>query len=142
MAVLCTISYVDAQGQNATNEASVADAAGALALAIALKKLTNCQIVSVSVQTPVDISSIPSNTASAANVESALFKMVLSFSAAPPAGATRRPTTTLQVPAPVGSYVNGLTGDPNNADIVAVRDLLKSSQGVQMTKVDKVAYVR
>lgn len=142
MSVLLTISYQDINGVGSTNSFTVADNAAAVASCAAIKKLTNCKIMSAALATPVDISGVANNNAAANNVESAKFKMAVHLSANPPAGATARPGVTLKIPAPVGTYINGLTGDPANPDIVALLATVQSNRGEAMTKVDKVLYVK
>lgn len=137
-----SISYMDVNGLGASNRFWVADDGDAAGLPALLKKLTNAQIKNASYATPIDISGLASNNAVAANNESAEFKMAITFSAPPLGAGLPRQTVTIQIPAPVGSYVNGQTGDPNNADIQALVGLISTRAGTPTNQVDRVAYVR
>lgn len=142
MAGLATLDWEDVNGVSASNSIYVADAAGGASLADALKTLSNARITNGNFVQPLDLSGVDPNTAAAANVETARAKMVITLSGDPPAAGLPRPTVTIQVPAPKGTYVNGLEGDPTNADIVALLAIVKSNRGETMNKVERVAYAK
>ena len=142
MAVLLEVSYIDAQGETSTNEFTVADLQAADFVLPKLKKLTNCKIIGARLIQPVNISTLANNTATAANVESAKFKMAISMTGPFAVGATAAPSVTLQIPAPVGTYVNGLSGDPTNADITTLLAEVLSNRGEPLDTVRRVSYVR
>jgi len=142
MSTLLEVSYLDANGNTSTNEVTVADLESAQFLLPKLKKLTNCKILSARLIQPVDVGFIASNNAVAANVESAKFKMAISMTGPIAAGATAAPNVTIQIPAPVGSYVNGLSGDPTNADITTLLANVQSNRGETLDTVRKVSDVK
>lgn len=142
MAVGLEISYLDVNGVPATNRLSIDAAANAAAVAALLKALTNAKIVSANILTPVDISGLAGNAAAAANVESAKFKMAISLTGPIPAGATRRPGTIIQVPAPLGTLINGTSGDPANAAFTALLTHVQTNRGETLDTVKSVNYVR
>lgn len=141
MAVELTVNYLDVNGETASNTCTVADMAAAVALLPKLKKLTNAAIVSASISTPVDISGVNNNTASNANNESAKFKMAVQMKGPKAAGATAAPSVKLEIPAPVGTYVNAKTGDPANADIQALLAQVLSNRGEALNTVKSVKYM-
>jgi hypothetical protein len=142
MAVQDSISWEDINGIEATNRFYVADAAGAVTAATLMKKLSNAKIVASSVKSDVDISGVPANNAAAANVETARAKMVITLSGPPPGANLPRVKVTLEIPAPVGSYINGLEGDKTNADIVALLTVVKTNRGETVDTVDRVIYAK
>jgi hypothetical protein len=142
VAGLATLEWSDVNGVDASNSIYVADAAAAATLAGQLKTLSNAKINNGNFVQPLDLTAIDPNTAAAANVETARAKMVITLSGAPAAAGLPRPTVTIQVPAPKGTYINGLEGDPTNADIVALLTTVKSNRGETMNRVERVAYAK
>lgn len=142
MAVEAAISWLDVNGQGASNRMWVADGAAATGLALLLKPLSNAKMKGASYSTPLDISGIDPNAAVAANVETARTKMAITLSAPPLGAGLPRQTVTIQIPAPVGTYINGLTGDTQNADIQALVGVVLTSAGTPTDAVDRVAYVK
>jgi len=142
MAVELEVSYIDINGNTSTNSVAVDDLEGAGFLLPKLKKLTNCKILSARLVQPVDISGVLSNVAVASNVESAKFKMAISMTGPLSTGATSAPNVTIQIPAPVGTYVNGLSGDPTNADITTLLAEIRSNRGETLDTIRKVSYVK
>jgi hypothetical protein len=140
MAVELSVTWQDVNGLTSTERFAVVDAANAALVLPKLKLLSNAKIVSAAINTPLDITGLANNNAASANVETARTKMNIGLSGNKPAGATARPKTRLGIPAPVGSYINGLSGDVTNADIVALLANVVSNRGEAMTKVDRVAY--
>lgn len=141
MAQILEVSYLDAQGVVRTGEYTVADLESAEFLLPKLKKLTNCKIQSANLIQPVPLDGITSNVAVAANVESAKFKMGISMTGPRAVGATAAPSVNIQIPAPVGTYINGLSGDPTNADITTLLAEILSNRGETLDTVRKVSYV-
>lgn len=142
MSVEVVVSWLDAQGSTASNTFTSADAAAALSAVTLLKLLSNAKIIAANYSTPLDLTGIAANNAVAANVESAKFKMAVQLSGDKPANATARPGVKLLVPAPVGSLINGLTGDPTNAAFTNLLAQIQSNRGETLNRVDRVAYVR
>lgn len=142
MAVLLEVSWRDVNKVPASNRVSVDDAAAAATLLAKLKTLSNAEIEAAYILTPLDISGLAGNVAAANNVETAKTKMKITMSGPIPAGATARPTVTLGIPAPKGTYINGLEGDPTNADITALLTDVVSNRGETLNTVERVAYGR
>lgn len=135
-----SFSWIDVNGLGASNRVWAADGAGVATLAAALKKLSNARLKGAASLEPVDISGIAGNAAAAANLETARAKMVITLSAPPVSDGGPRQTVTIQVPAPVGTYINGLTGDTQNADIQALVGVVLTQAGTATTAIDRVAY--
>ena len=148
MAQLLTVSYLDVNGESGSNRFYIDAAADAATVCADLKALTNCQITEANILSPVDISTLANNTApTAANVESALFKASVTLEG-PQVGAggtnTGAPNArvTIQIPAPVGDLVNGMTGNPKDPRLTALLGKIVSNHGDAMTSVRSVKYVR
>lgn len=137
-----TYTWIDVNGLGASNRVWTTDDASAAALAAALKKLSNARLKGAAISTPVDISGIAPNAAAAANLETARAKMVITLSAPAVSDGGPRQTVTIQVPAPVGTYINGLTGDTQNVDIQALVGVVLTQAGTATTAVDRVAYAK
>lgn len=140
MAVEMSVSYLDINGVSAKNVFAADDDAAAAALIPLLDALTNAKINAASYATPLDVSG--TSAASATNVESAKFKMAITMSGPIPAGGTQRPRVTLQIPAPLGTLINGLSGDPTNAAFTALLPYVVTNRGETLDRVDSVNYVR
>lgn len=137
-----TYSWLDVNGVGAKNSIWSANSADVAAIAAALKKLSNAKLNEARVSEPVDITGIANNGAAAANVETARTKMVITLSAPPVSAGGSRQTVTIQVPAPVGTYINGLTGDTQNPDIQALVGKVLTQAGTATTAIDRVAYAK
>ena len=136
------IRWQDAQGLRVNERFSVGDATLPGDVLTAFKKLSNAKIISASQITPVDVSGLIGNTAAASNVETARQKMVVSMSGPVPLAGSTRPKVRIGIPAPVGTYINGLFGDPTNADIAALKSLVVTNQGNNLDTVDRVFYAK
>lgn len=137
-----TYSWIDVNGLGANNRLWAADSAGVASLAAKLKKLSNARLKNAATVAPVDISGIAPNAAAAANIETARQKMIITLSAPAVSAGGRRQIVTIEVPAPVGTYINGLTGDTQNADIQALLGDVYTQAGTLCTAVDRVAYAK
>lgn len=136
MAVSVEISYVDVFGKVKRGRATVADAAGATALMPLLKALTNCQIASANLLTPVDLTGVSGNTAANADMSSAEAQARINLTGAIPTGGTRKARTSVTIPAFKGSLVTG--GDKVNItdiNILNLRPYLKDKDGNDMDTV-------
>jgi hypothetical protein len=142
MAVELSVTYTDINGATSTSDFSVVDAASANAVLPKLKALTNARITAANILTPLDITTIPANTAVAANNETVRVKMSISMSGVKPVGATATPKVRLGIPAPKGTYINGEVGDPTNADITSLLANIVSNRGEVLTQVNRVAYAK
>src|SRR5690242_13343093 len=141
MAVSLNISMLDANGETAKVGPTIGDAANAVTVAQHIENMSNAKTLKADISTPVDISGLTGNTATAANVESAKFKARLTYSGPIPAGGTRRVRTSILVPAPHGALVDGLSGDLTNADAVALAALLTDELGNPMDILESIEYV-
>lgn len=135
-------SWLDVNGLGASNRLWAADDVAVATLAGQLKKLSNARLKSASYSTQVDISGIAGNAAAAANNETARAKMVITLSAPSVSAGGPRQTVTVQVPAPVGIYINGLTGDITNPDIQALVGVVLTQAGTATDRIDRVAYAK
>lgn len=136
MAVSVEVSYVDFFGKVKRGRATVADAAGAATLMPLLKALTNCQIASANLLTPIDISGLAGNVAANADMSSAEAQARINLTGAIPAGGTRKARTSVTIPAFKGTLVTG--GDKvaiTNAAVTALTPVLKDKDGNDMTAV-------
>lgn len=141
-AVDLSVSWQDVNGVKAKNTPHILDTAGPAAVCQALANLSNAAIIGAKISTPVTISGLTSNTATNTNVESAKFKMRLSYSGPIPAGGAERAKCSVEVPAPLGTVINGLSGDLTNSDALALIPLLCDTWGNPMDTLDKIEYVR
>jgi hypothetical protein len=140
MASGMTVSYRDVNGITASNRFAIGDPADGPSLLAALDALTNAAIVESNTLTPVDLTGL--SAASATNNESAKFKMAITMSGPIPTGGTVRPKVIIQIPAPLGTLINGLSGDPTNALFTALLAFITTNRGETLDKVDSVNYVR
>lgn len=107
-----------------------------------LDALSNAQIVSALITTPVDLAGANS-VAVAANIESAYSKLKVGLTGPAPVGSNRQLSSTIfSVPAPIGTVVNAPEGDPLNASLVALLGLIKAADGATMTAIRSVRYAR
>lgn len=143
MSVYVTLVMQDINSEKSTVGAWVADAAAALTYAQAIKAASNAYIVEGFISTPVAIGGLASNVASATNVETVRSKAMVKMRGIN-GDSTAEPFShvTVQIPAPLGTLINGLTGDPTQADLVALMGKVKSNTGVQMTVVERIQYSR
>ena len=140
--VLETISWLDVNGIGASNKFWVTDDAAAQTVLADLKKLSNAKVTNAQYGTPLDLTAIGANTAVTANVETARAKMAITLGAPPATAGGPRQTVTIQIPAPVGTYINGLSGDVNNPDIQALVGLVVTQAGTATDSIEKVVYVK
>lgn len=140
MAGQASFSWEDINGLNADNRTYTNSAADAASLAAALKKLSNAKIIGSNFVSDVDLSAVPANNAVGANNETVRAKMSITMSGDPPGANLPRVKVTLRIPAPVGTYINGIEGDPNNADIQALLAYVKTNRGETLDTVDSVIY--
>jgi hypothetical protein len=127
-------------GIHAKNQIFVADVVGALGAAVHLKALSNARIVSAMFSVPLDLTTLTGNVAVAANVETARAKAVVTMSANQAGVGLPRPTVSFQIPAPIGTFINGLTGDKTNADVIALLTDIVTNRGETLTLIDNIVY--
>lgn len=142
MAGLVTIEWIDVNGIHARNSLYTPDVVGALGVVTHLKALSNARVLSALFSIPLDLTTLPGNTAVAANVETARAKAAVTMSADPAAAGLPRPKVNFEIPAPIGALINGLTGDKTNTDILALLSDIVTNRGETLNLVDNIIYSR
>jgi hypothetical protein len=140
MAGLVTVEWVDVNGIHARNSVYTPDVVGALGVVTHLKALSNARILSALFSIPLDLTTLSGNTAVAANVETARAKATVIMSADPAAAGLPRPKVHFEIPAPIGTLINGLSGDKTNTDIVALLSDIVTNRGETLNLVDNIIY--
>lgn len=109
----------------------------------AMKLASNAKIQRATLSTPVPLVTITNNIPAAANVETATSKAIVAMRGAD-AGSSGRPfaTATVGIPAPIGSLINGQSGDVSDAELQSLKSKILSKTGVQMDQVTSVKYNR
>jgi hypothetical protein len=109
----------------------------------ALKAASNAKILKATLSTPVPLTTITNNDAVAANVETATSKAIIQMRGAD-AGSSGEPFAHVRigVPAPIGTLVNGLSGDITNSEVQSLKTKVLSKTGVQMDVVESIKYNR
>lgn len=143
MSVYVTLVMQDINDEKSTVGAWVANAAAAVVYAQAIKLASNAYIVEGFISTPVAIAGLSSNVATATNVETVRSKAMVKMRGLN-ADSTAEPFShvTVQIPAPLGTLINGLTGDPTQADLTTLMGVVKSNTGVEMQVVERIQYSR
>lgn len=143
MAILTTVYFQDAQGEQATSSNWCNDEGTANSYIAAMKAGSNAQILRATLSTPVPLQSITNNDATAANNETVKAKALVKFRGAD-LGSGARPFAyvSLKIPAPIGSLINAKYGDPTNSDLVSLAGNVLSASGVAMNTVEYVRYSR
>lgn len=109
----------------------------------AMKAASNAKILRATLSTPVPLIALTDNIPTSANVETATSKAIVSMRGAD-AGSSGRPFATARVgiPAPLGSLINGLSGDVSDAELQSLKSKVLSKTGVQMDQITSVKYSR
>lgn len=109
----------------------------------ALKAASNAKIVHATLSTPVPLIAITNNDATAANVETVTSKAIISMRGAD-AGSSGEPFAHARVgiPAPIGTLINGISGDITNAEAQSLMTKVLSKTGVQMDVIESIKYSR
>jgi hypothetical protein len=141
MGQLCTINVVDVNGVGSKTNFWTNDPISALGAAQSIANLSNAQVVSCYLTREVDISGLANNNAVAANVETVREKAKIRLSGpdSESAGALRL-TTTISIPAPVGTIIDGVTGAVNGALVTPFVGKVTTYNGLVTDTVDKVYY--
>jgi hypothetical protein len=141
MSVFLNVMFIDVNGLEANTGFYIDSAANAVTVVTAIKAITNAKIVSAEIQTPIGIQLVTNNDAVAANVETAKTKAKIRMRGAD-LGSTARPFAfaTVSIPAPIGTLINGLSGDVTNPDVDGVKSHVLSASGVTMSTVERIYY--
>lgn len=116
------------------------DAEGVLA---AMKAASNAKILRATISTPVPLVTLTDNIPAAANVETATSKAIVSMRGADAASSgVPFATARVGIPAPIGTLINGLSGDATDAELQSLKSKVLSKTGVQMDQVTSVKYSR
>lgn len=109
----------------------------------AMKAASNAKILRATLSTPVPLIAITNNIPTAANVETATSKAIVSMRGAD-AGSSGKPFATARVgiPAPIGTLINGESGDTTDAELQSLKSKVLSKTGVQMDQITSVKYNR
>jgi hypothetical protein len=109
----------------------------------AMKAASNAKIVRATLSTPVPLVTLTNNQPAAANVETATSKAIVSMRGAD-AGSSGKPFATARVgiPAPIGTIINGQSGDVSDAELQSLKSKVLSKTGVQMDQITSVKYSR
>jgi hypothetical protein len=143
MAKNLTVVFRDVNGQTGRTRFWCNNEAEAALALQNLKNLSNAQVVGAYMAQPIDISSLAGNTASNGNVETARAKAKVRMRGADSGSvAAKIAYVTFEIPAPLGSLINGLVGDPANNLLTPFINKVHSTSGVTMTAIDKVFYAR
>lgn len=143
MGQLCTINVKDVNGLSSKTQFWTNDTVSAEGAAQSIAKLSNAQVVSCYLTREVDLTDLADNVAVAANIETVAEKAKIRLSGgdATSAGALRL-TTTIAIPAPVGTIINALTGAVNGALVTPFIGKVTTYNGLVTDQVDKVYYSR
>lgn len=138
-----TVNVKDVNGLNSKTDFWVNDTVAAEQAVQAVANLSNAAVVSAYLTKDVDISGISANNAVAQNIETVAEKAKIRLSGpdSGSAGATRL-TVTVSIPAPVGSLIDSLTGQINNALVTPFVGKVTTYNGLTTDTVDKVYYSR
>jgi hypothetical protein len=136
-----TVSFQDVNGIFAATHFWCNDLVTAIAAMQSLANLSNAQIVGGYLAQPIDLAGVTGNTASNANVETARTKAIISLSGADLGSvAAPRQSMRIAVPAPVGSIINGINGDPAGALVTPFIGKTTTNSGVLTDRIDRVYY--
>lgn len=143
MSVYVSAELTDINEKKAVTGAWVADAAAADDYLAALKAASNAKISKAWLSTPVPLTTITNNDATAANVETVRTKALVKMRGAD-TGSAAEPfaRVTIGIPAPIGTLINGATGDVTDAEIQSLKTKVLSRTGVQMSTVERIQYSR
>jgi hypothetical protein len=138
-----TVNVKDVNGLNSKTDFWVNDTLAAVGAVQAIANLSNAAVVSAFLTREIDISGLAANNAVAANVETVAEKAKIRLSGpdSESAGATRL-TTTISIPAPVGTIINAVTGAVNGALVTPFVGKVTTYNGLVTDTVDKVYYSR
>lgn len=143
MAYLLDVTFQDINQQESVSSMWVNVETDVTAVIAALKAASNAKILRATLSTPVPLIAITNNIPAAANVETVTSKALIYMRGAD-AGSSGRPfaTAVVGVPAPIGSLINGASGDVSDAEVQSLKSKVLSKTGVQMDQVTAIKYNR
>jgi hypothetical protein len=143
MAYLLDVTFQDVNQLESKSSMWVNVETDVAAVLTALKAASNAKILKASLSTPVPLIAITNNDAVSANVETATSKAIIQMRGAD-AGSSGEPFAhaRIGIPAPIGSLINGLSGDVTNAEVQSLKSKVLSKTGVQMDTVESIKYSR
>jgi hypothetical protein len=143
MAFLLDVTFQDINQLESRSSMWVDTEENVQAVLDALKLASNAKITKASLSTPVPLVTITNNDAVAANVETATQKAIIQMRGAD-AASSGEPFAhaRIGIPAPIGSLINGLSGDVTDAEVQSLKSKVLSKTGVQMDTVESIRYSR
>lgn len=142
MAVEVEVTFVDVNGVESRTSFWSPTAANAQSAIELFGPITNCEVIKASYNTPLDITGAWNHVAANANVETARTKVKVEMEGAASGGAAPFAKTTLSIPAPLGSLIDGAAGSPTDARLVGLIPLVVSAHGDAMTEIRSVRYAK
>lgn len=143
MAYLLDVFFQDINQKESTSSLWVNVETDVPDVLAAMKAASNAKILRATLSTPVPLIALTDNIPTAANVETATSKAIVSMRGAD-AGSSGKPFATARVgiPAPIGSLINGQSGDVSDAELQSLKSKVLSKTGVQMDQITSVKYSR
>src|SRR4051812_2202105 len=127
MAFLLDVTFQDINQLESRSSMWVDTEENVQAVLDALKLASNAKITKASLSTPVPLVTITNNDAVAANVETATQKAIIQMRGAD-AASSGEPFAhaRIGIPAPIGSLINGLSGDVTDAEVQSLKSKVLS----------------
>lgn len=143
MAYLLDVTFQDVNQLESRSSMWVGVETDVQAVLDALKLASNAKIIKATLSTPVPLVTITNNDAVASNVETATSKAIIQMRGAD-AASSGEPFAhaRIGIPAPIGTLINGLSGDVTNAEVQSLKSKVLSKTGVQMDTVESIRYSR
>jgi hypothetical protein len=143
MAYLLDVTFQDVNQAVSQSSMWVNVETDVTAVIAALKAASNAKITRATLSTPVPLIAITNNDAVANNVETATCKAIIAMRGAD-AGSSGEPFAHVRVgiPAPIGTLINGLSGNITDAEVQSLKSKVLSKTGVQMDVVESIKYKR
>lgn len=143
MAFLLDVTFQDINQLESRSSMWVDTEENVQAVLDALKLASNAKITKASLSTPVPLVTITNNDAVANNVETATQKAIIQMRGAD-AASSGEPFAhaRIGIPAPIGTLINGLSGDVTDAEVQSLKSKVLSKTGVQMDTVESIRYSR
>lgn len=143
MAFLLEIDFRDVNGKTASRSCYINQESDAPLVVKMFDDCSNALITAARILTPVPLQLITGNSATNDNVETAKTKAKVKLRGAD-AGSLAQPFdyVTISIPAPIGTLINGQSGDVSNSELQSLKTKVLSRAGVQMDTIEKVYYSR
>lgn len=141
MARILHVTLRDVNGVTSGTHFWCNDLVTAIAACQSIANLSNAQIVGAYLSEPLDLTQISNNNTSNNNVETLKTRAIVRLSGPDPGSvANPRSYCRVTIPAPVGSIINGLTGDPAGALVTPFIGKVLTLSDVTTDRIDKVYY--